>query len=873
MHQPGRRHAPRNAQRSRPDRQGAGGGTALLDGLRVLDLGILVAGPYGAKLLGGAGADVIHVERPEGDPSRALGPFAPDDAGHAFSATFAYLNAGKRSVTLDFTTDAGRAALWRLIRWADIVIENFRPGTLARHGFGPQELLAARPNLVLVSISNYGQTGPYRDYAATELTLQAMAGMMDGNGEQGREPLRYPGQTVQMMAGANAAYAALVAYHHARHTGQGQQVDISIQESKATTYYSLYADYQYAGALQARGQQDLYPTADGPFMARWLSSRPWEVFALAFDAPELAVDPALQPPLALGPNAERMAEVLGRHLRERPRKEWFARAIEHGITAGMLQSLDEVLACEHLAARGFWDTATTPGGGVIPYPGAFYTVNGERPRPDRHVPARGEHNPEVAALPPRAGRMAAGQAHGPALRGVRILDNGIVQAGTFPARLLADFGADVVRVENYLRPDISRSAAYPEGGPSERYWEQGGTYHEQHRNKGACAGLDVSRPEGRAAFLRLCAVSDVVLDSHPPGVLERLGLGYEALRAARPDIILITTAGYGNSGPYSPIRSFGMMTELMCGLSALNGYPGEPPRRGTIPFTDHETVYHIAMLLLAALARRERTGQGAWIDVSQYEVGINMLGDVYLARALGVELRQQGNAGPPGTFAGCFRCEGDDAWITISIGDGAAWARLTEIIGRADLGGLWRPGAEMLDAATRTEAERVVAAWAGERGARACLEALQTRDIPSGLVADVRDLLLDPHLAAREFYWLVEHHPAQGAGRRAWPGASARLTATPGTLRGPAPMLGQHNRPVLIDLLGYSAAAYAQAEASGAIGDTPVAAAVRPLARPAAARLQASPFAYGRIKSHDAEGAQRLRERFGAGYGAPVTAH
>src|SRR5262249_37801081 len=136
--------------------------TPLLDGLKVLDLGILAAGPYCAKLMADAGADVIHVERPgRGDPRRAPGPFAPDDTERQLSATFAFLNANKRSVTLDFTHREGAAVLWDLVDWADIVVENFRPGTLARHGFGTEGLLARNPALVQVSISNYGQTGPH----------------------------------------------------------------------------------------------------------------------------------------------------------------------------------------------------------------------------------------------------------------------------------------------------------------------------------------------------------------------------------------------------------------------------------------------------------------------------------------------------------------------------------------------------------------------------------------------------------------------------------------------------------------------------------------------------------------------------------------
>jgi crotonobetainyl-CoA:carnitine CoA-transferase CaiB-like acyl-CoA transferase len=859
----------------------------LLNGLNVLDLGVFAAGPYCGKLLADAGAGVIHVERPgAGDPSRSCGPFAPDDIEHRLSATYAFLNAAKRSVTLDFTHPDGAALLWQLIDQADILIENFRPGTLARHGFSTDALLARRPDLVQVSISNYGQSGPYRDYAATEMSLQAMAGMMDGNGDQEREPLRYPGQTAQFMAGANAAHAALIAYRHAHRTGRGQQVDVSIQETVAATYYSLYADYQYTGALHARGQKDLYPTADGLLMARWLSSVPWEVFALAFDAPELAVDPALHPPMSLTTSSETMAEVISGHLRTMPRGHWFARAREHGITAGMMQSLDDIQACPHLAARSFYEELVSPSGTRTPYPGPPYTVNGLRAPTVRVAPRLGEHNGQDFGQRQRRSADERGDPlrHGRdlaehprllptpdsrlPLSGVRIVDNGIVQAGTFPARLLADFGAEVVRVENYLRPDLSRNVVFPDGTPGEQYWDNGGTYHEQHRNKDFCIGLDVRKAEAREAFLRLCMVSDVVLDSHPPGVVERLGLGHEDLRRMKPDLIVVTTSGYGHGGPYSSVRSFGMMTEIMCGLGWLNGYPGEAPRRGTFPFTDHETVYHIAFLILAALERRDRTGEGAWIDVSQYEVGINMLGDVHLARAMGVDLERTGNVDAGHPIAGCYRCRGSDAWITLSIRDRYAWAALAATIGRSDLAARFEPLNRSLSTDERARIDLAITDWTSARTPHECLTVLQGHGIAAGVVNDIRDLLLDPHLAERGFFWLVDHHPVQAAGRRAWPGGAARLSETPARLRRHAPLLGEHNGAVLGDLLGYNEDQYQTLVAEGAAGTIPLAAGVRPPARVTADRLQLSPWAYGRIKEYDADFKDRLTDRFGPGFGS-----
>jgi crotonobetainyl-CoA:carnitine CoA-transferase CaiB-like acyl-CoA transferase len=360
---------------------------------------------------------------------------------------------------------------------------------------------------------------------------------------------------------------------------------------------------------------------------------PWELFALTFDALDLALDPALAPPRGFLENKARLDDVLAQSLRTQPRQHWFARARENGIAAGMLQTLDDVLACPQLAERGSFDELEAASGARARFPSEPYWVDGGREQTLRNAPGLGEHNRQIVAeLETMASarsaiRLPSSVVEQPALAGIRVLDNGIVEAGTYPTRCLADFGAEVVRVENYPVPDVSRNATVPDGEPDAPYWEEGGVYHERHRNKDHCIGLDLRQHAAREAFLRLCITCDVVIDSHPPDVMERLGLGPEALRRLKPDLVVITTSGYGYGGPYTATRSYGMMTELMCGLSSLNGYPDGEPRRGTIPITDNESVFHIAFVIMAALERRDRTGEGAWIDVSQYEVGINVLGD------------------------------------------------------------------------------------------------------------------------------------------------------------------------------------------------------------------------------------------------------
>ena len=452
------------------------------------------------------------------------------------------------------------------------------------------------------------------------------------------------------------------------------------------------------------------------------------------------------------------------------------------------------------------------------------------------------------------------------LDGVRVLDNGIVQAGTFPARLLADFGAEIIRVENYSRPDLSRNSVFPEGKAEDPYWENGGTYHEQHRNKALCIGVDVRKPEGREAFLRLVGRSDIVLDSHPPGVMDRLQLDYRALKAAKPDLIYVSTSGYGYHGPFATVRSYGMMTEIMCGSAWLNGYPGEAPRRGACPLTDHPSTFHGAFLMMAALVRRKKTGEGCWIDMSQYEIATNVFGDAHLAHAIGAAVPERvGSVDPASPFSGVFRCDGYERWIAVSVTSQAAWAGLCGVVGMAALGSI-DAFVNPPDAETRGRLAVAVSSWTATRGTDAAFRELSDAGVAASPVNDVRDLLLDEHLKERGFFWLVDHAPEQNVGKRAWPGAAARMTATPPEFRVRAPMLGEHNRKVAMELLGYTTEEYEALEASGAFGTIPLAAAMKPPPADPVARPNLSIAAFGRAKLVDEEHIDRLRARFGPDY-------
>ena len=532
--------------------------------------------------------------------------------------------------------------------------------------------------------------------------------------------------------------------------------------------------------------------------------------------------------------------------------------MEHGFLAGPLQRPDEVFACPHLAARDFFDELHVASGRGLRFPGIPYTVDRDRPSLRRTVPRPGEHTDAVfAGLPAEEASAPAppvpGAAARPALDGVRILDNGVFQAGTFPSRILADLGAEVVRVENYLNPDVVRTAPQPDGEAAAGYWERGGIHHEQHRNKRYGVGLDVTTPEGRDAFLRLAATCDVVLDNHPYDVFERLGLTWEALREVKPDLIFVSTSGYGATGPLRRMRALGMVLELAT-LTWFNGYRGEGPRRGNPPVVDHVVAYHIAFLMLAAIERRDRTGAGAWIDVAQYEIGANLAGDLLLSEAAGHPVERGGSDYPGHLLDDCFAGAGPDRWLAVSIPDRAALDRVAGLVGPAAAG------------AADAEALRPhLAAWSRARDPIDAAAQLQGIGVAASPVNNVRDLLLDEHLRERDFFWLIDHDPVQEpVGARAWPGSGVRLTGAPAPPVCRAPMLGEHNRLIATQLMGYAESEYEALEAGGVFGSVPRAADAIPPKQDLPSRPGLSAWSNPwKAREMDPDYKERLRERFG----------
>ena len=359
----------------------------LLEGVRALDLTHYFAGPYCSRLLAGLGAEVVKVERPPlGDPLRGYGPFAsrPVQARSAESdvpmedgAWHLYLNASKRSIGLDIKTDEGRETLLQLAAQADVLVENFAPGTLGRLGLGYEELRQANPALVVTSISNFGQTGPYRDWKAAEVNLYAMGGLMNITGEPDREPLKEGVPLAQLGAGQNAFVATMAALMYAEETGEGQQVDISIAEYATNILENALMQYSYSGQEYTRvgnrgygrAAWGIYPCRDGFVGIIAGPDHRWPEVARIMEREELA-DPRFASRRGRQDNADEVDALMLPWLIEHDKVDIFKAGQDSGLGFSFVATMEDILQMEQLLARDYFVELEHPEAGGLRYPGA-----------------------------------------------------------------------------------------------------------------------------------------------------------------------------------------------------------------------------------------------------------------------------------------------------------------------------------------------------------------------------------------------------------------------------------------------------------------------------------------------------------------------
>ena len=411
------------------------------------------------------------------------------------------------------------------------------------------------------------------------------------------------------------------------------------------------------------------------------------------------------------------------------------------------------------------------------------------------------------------------------LEGLRVIDVSMWFAGPMGSRLLADMGAEVIKIESLghidpwrgppvITPELAERM--PNAAAWTRPYDRSAGFNLQNRNKLGIT-LDLRTEQGKDIFRKLVEISDVVLENYSPRVMDGFGLDYPALQEINPRIIMMSLPALGRTGPDRDHIAFGQTIDCMSGMAFLTGYPGEGPMlQSGISYGDPLSGMNAAFAILTALHHRRRTGRGTHIDLSQVEGLVSFNADSVMDYTMNGRIRERmGNRHPAMAPHGCYRCRGEDSWVVISVPSDGVWERLGRTIGRPP----WVEDARFADVAGRyrhqDELDRLVEGWTVQHDHYQVMRILQQADIPAGPVLNARELVEEPHLNERGLYETVTHPEA---GTHAYVGMYARLSKTPGGIRTPAPCLGEHNHYVLGEMLGMSDEEIARLEELGIIG-------------------------------------------------------
>lgn len=770
-----------------------------LEGIRVVDC-CDGKGDLCGRVLADLGADVVKVEPPGGASTRHDPPFTDSDTSGA-SLSFLVRNANKRGVVIDLASARGRDELRALASGADLLIESFSPGHLASLGIGPDVLLADNPALVVTSITDFGQDGPYADYIGTDMVDLALGGVMCRGGTLDRPPLTAPGMLAYDIAGVTAAFAGLLAHWHRLRTGSGQHVDVSVMESVAncSDWALPTASWLGPGYPQIRAGAGpvypIFPCKDGFVRVVILTTAQWREMRSWLGEPEMLQEDhwdLLLMRITIGDVLEPLYVEL---FKDSTMAELCAEGQRRRVAITPVLRPREVLEHPHFVERGTFTRAELAPGVEARVPSGMFEIDGARAGFRHRAPGLDEHDGGVWTGPRVAGGAdGGGDPAGLPFAGLRVLDFGIGGVGVETGRLFAEYGADVIKVENGDHPDFIRCITGTESSPS---------FSSSSRTKRSL-GIDVKSPEGHEILLGLARGADVVIENSQKGVMDAMGVGYEALHGCNPRVVMVSSQLLGSRGPASDWMGYGPSTRPIGGLSYLWSHPGsDVPAESSSIHPDHLAGRVGAVGALAALVGRERTGVGCHVEVAQVEVVVGLLGDLFAQEDLRPgTVVPIGNTSAVAAPRGPYPCQGEEQYVVVDVQTDAQWSALVEVMGSPE----WATEPAYKSAEGRVAARAVIdgglAAWTAPQEARAVTERCQARGVPAGVMHYPLTHLEDPHLKARGFLRPIEQ-PMVGS--LTLEGPAFHTSRSAGPRIEPSPRLGEHTREVCTGLLGMRA--------------------------------------------------------------------
>jgi crotonobetainyl-CoA:carnitine CoA-transferase CaiB-like acyl-CoA transferase len=805
-----------------------------LQDLKIIEFASMVSGPYCGKLMADLGANVVKIETREGDPARSFGPF-PVRGSHAeCSGLYLYNNTSKRGITLNLSRPEGLETFKKLIVWADVLIDNHPPAVLENLGLGWETIHQLNRELVYTSITPYGRTGPRSKVLGDELTLIQAGGL--GNllptrsADIDRPPVKLGGFQMAYYGAIVAALTTLAVVSNRAKIGGGKLIDISLQEVVMVTVAPNLTGNRYNRTTWSRVPDR--PPASG----RMQTSDGYIIFAAADDHHFRAFrELAGQPDWIAGDEWDNrvyrrfhMMDIVPQMeawMRQYKKDELGLMLDEKGIPNGPVNTAKDVMENRQYAARNYFVSVEHPIAGRLKYPGWSYKMSSLKPEIRRPAPLLGQHNDEMTqelsglslrarTSPQSTIKDSPGKLP---LEGIRILDFNWVYAGPYACMLLGQLGADVIKIEGHRRSDMTRrSVVWPRAEPNPFLLppNQGLAYNTVNQNKKSLT-LDLGKPEGLALVRKLALISDVVMDNMRPGVMVKLGLGYEDLKEIRPDIICVALSSRGLGGPETDYLGFATTHQSIGGLTYLSGYPDDHPTHGSAD-ADIMNSMVAAYSTIVALHHRGKTGEGQFIDISQCEAVTSLIGEFLLGYQMNGKIPERiGNAHPYYAPHNVYRCWGVDRWLALEIHSDEEFIVLTKIIGQPELS----RDSRFADLRSRKRHEEIldeiIGNWISQRDRDWTVNEFCRAGLAAAPSRDGQDLYADRHLRARKAFVNV-NHPEIGSLELPGPPVRIEGLETPAIC---APRLGEHNEYVLGELLGLNEKEIADLRAKDVIMD------------------------------------------------------
>ena len=767
------------------DTQGA------LRGTRVVEFGQYIPGPLLGMLLAEQGADVIKVERPGGDPART-------------EPAFATWNRSKRSVELDLKSPGGLEQAQELIHWADVLIENFRPGVADRLGIG-YEATRTNSGLVYCSLPGFGENSPHRNQRGWEHIVGAATGAHQGVAGMD-EPLFLPLPSASSFAAIIGSVSVTMALIARQRTGQGQRIEVPLHSAMFAAmgrHLSKFHDINPPDlfTLPRNVMSHQYQCADGRYVQNHgMYQRFASQFLQAAGRPEWIEDLEDLYGAEVSPDTiEMWRERVEDLFKEKTAKEWEDAIAETGGACTVCKTVDEWMVHEHALAAGMVVEVDDAKHGRMRQPGPPTRLRGTPGPSPRRAPTLGEHTDsalaEIRAAPPGQ-RTDRREEILSALQGVRVLDLCIVLAGPTCGRTLAEFGADVIKIDDPNRP-----------------YDYGGNL-DVNRGKRSIQ-VDLKNEQGREVFWKLLETADVVVENNRKGAMARMGLGYEEIRQRKPDIVYASTNAFGYDGPWAERPGWEQLAQATTGIQVRRGGRDDAPQLLPYPMNDYGTGLLGAFSIALALHERNRTGRGQSVD-GGLSLTACMLQSPYFLDYEGYQRNDPEGLNVRGLSALSRLYQADDGWFYLHCPDESSWVSLTALPELAHLGSDARfsdPAAREQNDAALAEALSLVFAQGTCGGWVRSLTGVGASAMENMAVPDFHG---DPHV--RDAGLIVSrNHPGMGMADHL--GVVARLSGTPARLGRPTPVLGAETDEILAEA-GYNAAEIAALKAAGAVVQT-----------------------------------------------------